>query len=192
MVVTATYRAPDVKQFTVVSEKGSKFILDHVFRKLLDGEQEVVNRENRGRTALSTENYDFSLAGYENSADRGRYILDLMPKPRTSFSIAGRSGLMSGTSLWHGSKESRPIGSGVLAPVNASVLKPIAGGAHSGHTTDTGDRLQLQETHRGNEGAHANRARGFLMSVLSLTGPFGPISRGPNRGVKLDGDRKHR
>jgi hypothetical protein len=57
------------------------------------------------------------------------------------------------------------IGSGVLAQVNAAVLKPIAGdnvfGAYSGHTTDTGDRLQLQETHRGNEGAHANRARGF-------------------------------
>ena len=26
----------------------------------------------------------------------------------------------------------------------------------------------------------------FLKSMLSLTGPFDPISRGPNRGVKLD------
>jgi 2-keto-4-pentenoate hydratase/2-oxohepta-3-ene-1,7-dioic acid hydratase in catechol pathway len=26
----------------------------------------------------------------------------------------------------------------------------------------------------------------FLKSILSLTGPFDPISRGPNRGVKLD------
>jgi len=90
MVVTATYHAPDVKQFTVVSEKGSKFIIDHVFRKLLDGEQEAANEENRHRTALSTENYDFSLAGYENSTDGGRYILDVMPKTKNKFLYRGR------------------------------------------------------------------------------------------------------
>jgi len=90
MVVTMTYRAPNAKQFSVVSQKGSKFIVDHVFMKLLEGEQEAASDENRRRTALSTENYDFALAGYENSPEGGRYILDLLPKTKNKFLYRGK------------------------------------------------------------------------------------------------------
>jgi outer membrane lipoprotein-sorting protein len=90
MMVKVTYRAPDAKQFSIVSEKGSRFIIDHVFRKLLEGEQEAANDENRRRTDLSTDNYDFSLEGYENSPDGGRYILDLLPKTKNKFLYRGK------------------------------------------------------------------------------------------------------
>jgi hypothetical protein len=90
MVVNVTYHAPDRKQFSVVSQTGSKFVIDHVFKKLLEGEQEAANDENRRRTALSTENYDFSSAGYENSPDGGRYILDLLPKTKNKFLYRGK------------------------------------------------------------------------------------------------------
>jgi hypothetical protein len=90
MTVNVTYRAPDAKQFSIVSQTGSKFILDHVFRKLLEGELEAANDENRARTAMSTDNYDFSLEGYENSPDGGRYILDLLPKTRNRFLYRGK------------------------------------------------------------------------------------------------------
>jgi hypothetical protein len=90
MVVSVTFRAPDVKQFHVVSENGSKFIIDHVFSKLLEGEQEAANQENRRRTALSTENYDFSFAGYENSPEGGRYVLNLLPKTKNKFLYRGK------------------------------------------------------------------------------------------------------
>jgi len=90
MVVNVTYRSPDAKQFTVVSEKGSQFVIDHVFKKLLEGEQEAANDENRRRTALSTDNYDFSLAGYETSSDGSRYILDLLPKTKNRFLYRGK------------------------------------------------------------------------------------------------------
>jgi|SRR5580700_1069835 hypothetical protein len=90
MTVNVTYRAPDAKQFSIVSQTGSKFIIDHVFRKLLEGELEAANDENRRRTAMSTDNYDFSLEGYENSPDGGRYILDLLPKTRNKFLYRGR------------------------------------------------------------------------------------------------------
>jgi hypothetical protein len=90
MQVNVTYHAPNAKQFTVVSSKGSKFIIDHVFKKLLEGEQEAANDENRRRTALSTENYDFSLAGYENSPEGGRYILGLLPKTKNRFLYRGK------------------------------------------------------------------------------------------------------
>lgn len=90
MVVNVTYRAPDAKQFSVVSEKGSKVIIDRVFKKLLEGEQEAANEENRRRTALSTENYNFTPAGYENSPDGGRYILELLPKTKNRFLYRGK------------------------------------------------------------------------------------------------------
>jgi hypothetical protein len=65
-------------------------VIDHVFKKLLEGEQEAASVENRRRTELSTENYDFSFAGYENSPEGGRYILDLQPKTRNKFLCRGK------------------------------------------------------------------------------------------------------
>jgi hypothetical protein len=90
MVVKVTYHAPAAKQFSIVSQKGSKFIIDHVFNKLLEGEQEAANEENRRRSALSTENYDFSLAGFENSPQGGRYVLNLLPKTKNKFLYRGK------------------------------------------------------------------------------------------------------
>jgi hypothetical protein len=90
MVVTASYRAPDSKQFTVVSQSGSKFILEHIFKKLLEGEQEAANPENRRLTALSTANYDFELAGYEKTPEGGCYMLNLLPKTRNKFLYRGK------------------------------------------------------------------------------------------------------
>lgn len=90
MVVNMTYRAPNSKEFTVVSQSGSKFILEHVFKKLLDGEQEASDEENRRHTALNPENYDFTSAGYEDTADGGRYVLNLVPKTKNKFLYRGR------------------------------------------------------------------------------------------------------
>ena len=90
MVVSMVYRAPNSKQFSVVSESGSRFIIDHVLKKLLEGEQEAANEENRRQTALTTENYDFTLAKYETSAEGGRYELNLTPKTKNKFLYRGR------------------------------------------------------------------------------------------------------
>jgi hypothetical protein len=90
MVVSMTFHAPAAKQFSVLSQTGSKFIVEHVFMKLLEGEQEAASDENRRRTALSTDNYDFALAGYESDADGGRYILDLLPKTKNKFLYRGK------------------------------------------------------------------------------------------------------
>ena len=90
MVVNVTYRAPDSKEFTVVSQTGSKFIIDRVFKKLLEGEQEAANEENRRNTALTTENYDFTLAGYEETPDGERYVLNLLPKTKNKYLYRGK------------------------------------------------------------------------------------------------------
>ncbi len=90
MVVTMTYRAPDSKQFHVVSQSGSKFIIDHVFKKLLEGEQEAADEENRRHTALTTENYDFTLAGYEAKPGGAQYVLNLLPKTKNKYLYRGK------------------------------------------------------------------------------------------------------
>ncbi len=90
MVVHVIFHAPSSKEFTVVSQTGSKFIGDRIFKKLLEGEQEAANEENRRRSALSTENYDFTMAGYEDSPEGGQYVLDLLPKTRNKFLYRGK------------------------------------------------------------------------------------------------------
>lgn len=90
MVVNVTYHAPNAKEFHVVSQTGSRFVIDHVFKKLLEGEQEAANEENRARTALSRENYDFTFAGYEASPNGPEYVLNLLPKTKNKFLYRGK------------------------------------------------------------------------------------------------------
>jgi hypothetical protein len=90
MVVSVTFHAPAAKQFSVISQTGSKFIVEHVFMKLLEGEQEAASEENRRHTALSTENYDFAMEGYETSPEGGQYVLDLLPKTKNKFLYRGK------------------------------------------------------------------------------------------------------
>jgi len=90
MVVKVTYRAPDSKQFTVVSQRGSSFIIDHVFKKLMQSEQEYISEENRRSTALSTENYQFTLAGYETTPNGPQYVLNLQPRNSNRFLYRGK------------------------------------------------------------------------------------------------------
>ena len=90
MVVKVAYHAPNAKEFTVVSQTGSKFIIDHVFKKLLEGEQEAANEENRQHTALSAENYNFTSAGFEVTPDGAQYVLNLLPRTKNKFLYRGK------------------------------------------------------------------------------------------------------
>jgi hypothetical protein len=90
MTVKLRYTSPDSRQFTLVSESGSKFVCDHVFKSLLDGEQEAMTPENRKRTALSAENYEFTLAGTEGTQEDPRYVLNVVPKGDNKFLYRGK------------------------------------------------------------------------------------------------------
>jgi len=82
MVVKVSFHAPNSKEFTVVSQTGSKFVIDHVFKKLLEGEQEAAKGDNRHDTALTRQNYEFELAGYETSLQGDEYVLNLLPRTK--------------------------------------------------------------------------------------------------------------
>ena len=90
MVVRVSFHAPASKEFSLVSQSGSKFIVDHVFKKLLEGEEEAARGDNRRETALTSANYDFELAGYEPSANGGQYVLNTLPKTKNKFLYRGK------------------------------------------------------------------------------------------------------
>jgi len=90
MTVNVNYASPDNKEFTIVSQSGSKFIVDHVLKGLLDGEKEAANPENKERTALNANNYDFKLAGFESSQETPQYVLDVKPKKDSKFVYRGK------------------------------------------------------------------------------------------------------
>ncbi len=88
MIVDMRYQAPSTKEFTVVSESGSKWIIEHIFKRLLESEREAMNSENLKRTALNNENYDFTMAADQDGGDQ--YILDVKPKAPSKFLYVGR------------------------------------------------------------------------------------------------------
>lgn len=89
MVVKVSFHAPNSKEFTIISQTGSKFVIDHVFKKLLEGEQDAAQGD-RHDTALTRQNYDFELAGFENNRDGGQYVLNLVPRTRNKFLYRGK------------------------------------------------------------------------------------------------------
>ena len=90
MVVAVTYRSPGSKEFTIQSQTGSRLIIDKVFKKLLEGEKEALEAENQRRTALNSDNYVFTLVGYESTDAGSTYILALEPKVKSKFLYRGR------------------------------------------------------------------------------------------------------
>ena len=89
-IVVAVKASPSEKEFTVESQSGSKFIIDHVLKKLLDGEKEATDDQGRSRTALTSRNYSFTRAGLDDSTDDPQYILNVVPKTDEKYLYRGR------------------------------------------------------------------------------------------------------
>jgi hypothetical protein len=90
MTVVATYDRPSSKQFRVVSQSGSKLIVNRVFKKLLESEQEAAQPAISARTQLNRDNYSFELVGYEPSKTGGQYVLRVNPKASSKYVYRGR------------------------------------------------------------------------------------------------------
>ncbi len=90
MTVKATYDSPSSKEFKVVSESGSKLILNRVFKKLLESEKEAAKPAISAQTQLNRDNYNFELVGYEPSNMGGQYVLQVNPKSRSKYVYRGK------------------------------------------------------------------------------------------------------
>jgi hypothetical protein len=90
MVVNMKYRAPGIKEFEVVSQSGSKMLIDRVFKKLMEGEKDAIEGENQKRIAMNQENYEFALAGYEPGPHGGLYVLAVKPRTKNKYLFQGK------------------------------------------------------------------------------------------------------
>jgi hypothetical protein len=90
MHVEANYTAPDRKDFKILSQNGSKVLINHVLLKLLSSEQEAQKEQNRRELEISPKNYDFSLAGTEHTPGGDFYVLDVSPKGKSKYLYRGK------------------------------------------------------------------------------------------------------
>jgi hypothetical protein len=90
MTVAATYDSPSTKNFRVISQTGSKLIVDRVFKRLLESEKEAAEPDMHARTLLNRANYDIALVGYEFSDKGSQYVLAVYPKTRSKYLYRGK------------------------------------------------------------------------------------------------------
>jgi len=90
MTVETSYSSPATKDFKVVSQSGSKLIVDRVFKKLLDSEKEATQPAVSTRSQLNRDNYDFELVAYEPSETGGEYVLQVNPKSKSKYVYRGK------------------------------------------------------------------------------------------------------
>lgn len=90
MMVQATYDRPSSKEFKIVSQTGSKLIVNRVFKKLLESEKEAAQPATSAMTQLNRDNYNFVLMGYEPSKTGGQYVLRVNPKTRGKYVYRGQ------------------------------------------------------------------------------------------------------
>ena len=90
MIVDVSYKAPDSKEFKVLSESGSTWIVNHILKRLLKSEHEASEAANRERTTLNSQNYDFTMIADHGTEEGCPYVLAVQPKMPTKFVYRGR------------------------------------------------------------------------------------------------------
>jgi hypothetical protein len=90
MTVVATYDSPSTKRFRLISQTGSKLIVDRVFKRLLDSEKEAAEPDLHARTLLNRDNYNITLTGFEPSDQGGQYVLAVYPKTKSKYLYRGK------------------------------------------------------------------------------------------------------
>jgi hypothetical protein len=88
MKVLSTYTAPDRLEFSIVSQYGSRLLLNRVLFKLLDSERDAF--KDQKQIELSPENYTFESQGFDTSGNDPSYILTVAPRKETKFLYRGK------------------------------------------------------------------------------------------------------
>jgi hypothetical protein len=90
MLVEVKYVAPETKHFTIQSSTGPKLIIDRVFKKLLEAEEDALSKDGQRSTALNRDNYDFKMVGYVSTSSRPMYVLTAEPRTKSKFLFRGK------------------------------------------------------------------------------------------------------
>lgn len=90
MVVRVDCFLDGTKQFTIISEKGSIAIREHVFYQVLNEEREASQRETREASRITPSSYRFNMIGRETLDSGPAYVLTITPKAKNRFLIDGK------------------------------------------------------------------------------------------------------
>ena len=88
LVVQADYDAVTGKTFHILSQSGSKLLIDKVLKRLLESEDDADH--DKTSTALTPANYTFNLEGIENLDGRPAYVLDVQPLVESKYLYRGK------------------------------------------------------------------------------------------------------
>ena len=89
-VVTVEYIAPATETFTSSSEKGSGFVLDHVFRRLMESEKNRVRADKDPDSLITPENYSFEIVGAEGIGSSDCSVVHAVPKHKRTDLFEGK------------------------------------------------------------------------------------------------------
>jgi hypothetical protein len=89
MEVLETYSAPDKREYSVISESGSKLLVNRVLVRLLDSEKQAF--ANKQQIELSPANYRFTLLAAESlPGGKPCYVLSVKPRKENQFLYDGK------------------------------------------------------------------------------------------------------
>ncbi len=89
-VVRVIYEAPDKKDFSKMSEQGSLLVRHLVFDRLMQGESETTSGREHQDSAITAENYSFTLAGEERLGPYPCFLLEVTPKRKDKYLFEGK------------------------------------------------------------------------------------------------------
>ncbi|MBI4455600.1 MAG: outer membrane lipoprotein-sorting protein [Acidobacteria bacterium] len=85
MRVKVIFHNPGSKDFTIISENGSKVIRKRVFLPAMEAEKDAMRSDLRQRSAITPDNYDFTLVGTEDLRDHRCFVLEARPKRKDKY-----------------------------------------------------------------------------------------------------------
>ncbi len=88
LVVEADYDAVSGKTFRVVSQSGSRLLVEKVLKRLLESEKDAA--KDKTSTALTPANYKFRLSGIETLAGRPAFVLEVEPLVNNKYLYRGK------------------------------------------------------------------------------------------------------
>ncbi len=89
-VVVMEYTAPHTDTFTSSSEQGSRFVLHHVFRRLMEDEKKRVRDDKDPDSLITPENYSFEMIGTERIDSSNCSVFHAVPKHKQTDLFEGK------------------------------------------------------------------------------------------------------
>jgi hypothetical protein len=87
--VRLSYQAPDRKDFSIISEKGSGLIRGRVFKALLESEVEAAAGKSKRDSSITPANYTFELLGEEDMDGFHTFVVRAIPKRKDKYLFEG-------------------------------------------------------------------------------------------------------